>query len=355
MILQQLQEKGQFNIFAGAGISKLPPAYAPIWREMLIDFSGALFSCMKREKWPAVAVSENELEELRKFNFRPETFWQRILNTTSLSFTCEALKVVNLGKPNLNHRIIAELIRRNIVNNVITTNFDEYLDVEMQNTSKVIVNPPDSSQKGGKSVLFKIHGTVSDPESMQFALEHTQALPEWKTKLLNDCLAGRPLLISGYSGYDDDIFPVLRQLVEKLPEVVVIRFPGTSREEPIQRLGDLHNVKIYESNISSEIRDWADKEIRDGHLGPNILLEEVGSVPDLEKHYLKALSKLELPRIPYMLSTLLELAANKPLALKYAYLADDAREDPRYEKYLLNELQYDILMNLGLTRFCRHD
>ncbi len=349
MILRQLQENGQFNIFAGAGISKLPPAYAPVWREMLIDFSGALFTCMKRENWPAVEEIEEDLNELRRFDFRPETFWQRILNNTSLSFICDALKVVNLGQPNLNHRVIAELVRRNIVHNIVTTNFDEYLELELINMSKCVVNSFDIRKQDDKPILFKVHGTVSDPESMQFTLDHTKALAEWKSKFLAECLANRPLLIVGYSGYDDDVMPVLLQLGEKLPEVIVIRYPGSSSQEPIQRLGNLQNVRIIDLNISNEIRDWAEEEAKRGHLRSSMLLDKASSNPDLEGHYLKALSKLTLPTIPYILSTLFELAANSQLALQYAYLADDAREDSRYTKTVSKDLHFRILNNLSLA------
>ena len=43
---------------------------------MQIGFCEALFVKMKSERWD-VFDEEREIEQLRRFNFRPETFWER--------------------------------------------------------------------------------------------------------------------------------------------------------------------------------------------------------------------------------------------------------------------------------------
>jgi len=357
MLIRNLEKHGPFNIFVGAGVSKLPPAYAPVWKEMLSEFSKALFMIMRNEKWPGVGGSEADVDALQRFGFRPETFWERILQQADLSFISGALHIVNLGKPNLNHRTISELVARGVITNVVTTNFDEYLDVVLADCARRVVSPGDlegvfsrGQLQAGRAVYFKLHGTISDSQSLRFTLEHTRRLPDWKAALLSSCLANCPLLIAGYSGFDDDVMPRLFEVATEVPQVVIVCYPGSDPNEPIRDLGHLPHVTIVESDISRELRLWMEQEIRLGHSAAELLedLPSPSAPPSPLDHYLHLLSRRPIPLIPLIVSSLFELAANRDLARKYAWLADDAREDPRYTTTVSRELSRRVLANLSL-------
>ncbi len=331
MLINRIELLDPVNLFLGAGISKQAPAYAPIWREMQIGFCEALFARMKSEKWD-VADTETEIGELRRFNFRPETFWERVLNHTSLEFISSALQIVNRGQPNLNHKVIAELCRQTIVNNIITTNFDEYLDQCLPPHFCRVVLQGDVVSAEAKQIYFKIHGTIRSPESLQFTLQNTKKLPDWKSDLIERCLEGHALVIAGYSGWDDDIMPRLKEIAARIPKIIVLRYPGASKDEPVNSLGQFPQTEFIDTDFSKETQEWYNsrKNILKKHIeDPSSFFAK--KVPDMKGFYGGVADMLAMPVIPYLVSLLFELAANRDFSKKYAWMADDACGDKRYQ------------------------
>ena len=349
MLINQIESMKPVNLFLGAGISKLAPAYAPIWREMQLGFCEALFDRMKLEKWDLKDV-EPEIEALRRFNFRPETFWERILGRTSLKFVSSALSIVNLGKPNLNHTIIAEMCNQGIVRNVITTNFDEYLDNSLPHGFRRIVSQKDLPTANQQRVYFKVHGTISSSESLQFTLQHTKKLPEWKSELLEGCLEGIPLVVVGYSGWDDDLMPRLLGIAAHIPKIIVVRYPGASKDEPVNALAQFSQTEIIEADFSKEIQKWCDQNSKKfekilKHKNPL----SGSKAPDGKSFYSNVLTKLSMPVIPFLASQLFELAANRDYFKRYAWLAEDACDDPRYEGQVSDEFKRQVKVALSMA------
>lgn len=339
MLIEEVVEISPVNLFVGAGISKLPPAYAPIWREMQIEFCEALYSKMKAEKWDVFHV-DNEIEALRNFNFRPETFWERILENTSIEFVTSALGIVNIGQPNLNHLVIGELCQQGVVNNIITTNFDEYLEKTIPSGYTHIFEESSNVSSDAQKQYFKIHGTLSSETSMQFTLKHTKLLPKWKEDMLERSLKKYPLVIAGYSGWDDDIMPTLMKLAQDIPQIILVRYPGSSADEPVLNLAKLSQTKLIETDFSAEARFWANKhateKIKDA--------EDASKSPamteaDLKDFYKITIDKLNVPFVPFLVSIIFELAGNRELTMKYAWLTDDACDDDRYKDQLTNDFK----------------
>lgn len=353
MLIDNLIKKGAFNLFVGAGISKLPPSYAPTWKEMLLDFLKAMFFLMRGENWPESDNYESDLEELRKFDFRPETFWGLIMRDTSLAFVSEALRIVNLGQPNLNHRVISYLVARGIIKHIVTTNFDEYLDVLLKKDTQRVINSDDlkgaidgEGISSAKHIFFKPHGTISDKLSLQFTLEHTKSLPTWKSSFLQRCLVDSPLLIAGYSGYDDDLMPCLYDIAASLPDIVLVCHNPSSTSEPIRRLNQLPQTKTIVCDISEEFRLCAEQnKILNGSYPGSSEVSTQEQPP--HDHYLQALQQLPIPQIPFLLSLLFELAANTERASSYAWLASGACEDARYAPTINKEQSARILSFLA--------
>jgi hypothetical protein len=363
MLVEELSQTGRFNIFVGAGISKRAPASAPVWKELQASFIEALFTLMSNEQWPAAEGNEVHLARLQSYNFRPETFWQHILLQTNIGFVSRALQVVNRGRPNINHQGIAALVTKGLVENVVTTNFDEYLDTLLPHQVQRIVNQSDCKPTlralfhRRNPVYFKIHGTISDAASLQFSLKQTEALATWKAELLSKCLTGQPLLIAGYSGYDDDIMPRLHDIAAQAPQVVVVCYPGSDPGEPIRSLGSLPQVRIVAADIAEAMAAW----LAQSRFSPSSArassdaTSSIATPPRLLDYYLTLLKQLPVPLIPFLVSDLYDLAGNREAAFVFARLADDACADSRYAPTLPEDVYHRVLATLAAHRAASGD
>lgn len=305
---------------------------------------------MKEENWLICDRFENDKVHLEKYNFRPESFWETILNHTSMNLVEQVLQVLNVGYPNLNHRIISYLLANEIICNAVTTNFDEYIEHEInekyyKNNVKIKTNTELHNQCLKSSICstyFKIHGTISNPSSLQFTFSKTRKLIKNQYDFLRACLQCKPLLIAGYSGFDDDIMPLIKELIAELPKVFIIVYPGSNEHEPIQGIQGL-NVKIVEVDINKVILDWTLKQVASKKLSSALLTEKDVNIPSYEHIFKKAIDQLQIPQIPLLLSGLLEDTGNNNLGLSYAKLAEDASVDSRYSNLLTVELKEAIL------------
>ena len=355
-MFQELIKQGPFNLFVGAGISKLPPSNGPLWREMLRDFVDSLFSTMEREGWSVSNTYVQDKSLLWDFNFRPESFWQIVQQQTSIELVCKVFQVLNCGVSNLNHRLIAYLLSKGIIANVVTTNFDEYIDAKIFPATRRIVTSSEMKQIVDESksqpltnCYFKIHGSISMADSLQFTLAHTTMLPTEKAQCLEACISGRPLLVAGYSGNDDDIMPRLREIVERLPAVTFMVHPGTRQDEPIRELArSSATVALKEADINAEFRQWIEREVATGNVPKSILHDRSAKVPVATSLYELAVDTLPMALIPLVISSLFEFTGNIDGALRYANLADDVCEDSRYLDEVSKNLRGRVLRQLSL-------
>lgn len=383
-IIDHLIEAKNFNLFLGAGISKKAPSYAPIWRELLNNFIKGLYKKLEPEHWPALANCQDHIDKLTQFNFRPETFWEFCQVYLSADTIIKFLSVLDIGSPNTNHMLFSYLLFNGYVRNIITTNFDQYIE-QCCPGCDVIRSDVQISHllAGNKSTIrgkvIKIHGCLKEPNSLQFNLKQTANLSPYKQELLHKTLLGSSLLICGYSGYDDDILPVLRKIIPSMEKVVILSYPGSDKNEPVQKLSnEFKNVSIVEVDINEAILEWIIKSqkksqsrfipewlVCNKHKSRHKTIEKwiakngfkfakkEETVQDIQhkcdeinRH---SLQDILFPEIPFFLSKLYNFAGFTKHANSYAILADDAREDRRYAATVSKELEYQIYLNLQNT------
>ena len=336
----KLVQEGPFNVFVGAGISKPAPTCAPLWKEMFRDLAGSMFKRMEREDWPAASAFATDKPQLLSFDFRPETFWELVAAQASLDIVWRTLKVVNSGAPNLNHRLLSLLTSKGIIRNIITTNFDEHIDSCLSGAVRPLITQSQIQQaaveanknRDLKSYYFKVHGTVSMPETLQFTLAHTRQLPADKAKCLEACLAGFPLLIAGYSGNDNDVQPCLFDIIQRVvPRVVLVVHPESRSDQPIRKLTNIgSNINLEGANISSVFTQWV-KDMAPQDPVIAALLNEPQTVTAFPKNnYTNAIETCPVALIPFIISHLFSFSGNYNAALRYAHLCEDACEDSRY-------------------------
>ena len=168
-LFKKLTSIHSFNVFVGAGISRNSPANAPVWREFQQKFIFDLFNRIEQERWFPTKWVEKEKTVLLNHSFRPEQFWEIMQVHTSLELVTNCLESLNQGKSNLCHMVLSRCFENNIISNIITTNFDEYIEKASSNLSNIIIDSSDikkfqicSTSKKSENVLFKIHGSLSN-------------------------------------------------------------------------------------------------------------------------------------------------------------------------------------------------
>ena len=137
------------------------------------------------------------------------------------------LELFSPTNPNPLHQAIAGLVAEGVIEHVITTNYDVNLETACRTICsssrqpQVITTEEEADEVDPhRPAIFKIHGCVaydsrrdpSEARSMVYTLAREGELPAWKRRLLYRLMAGRHLLISGYSGRDFEICPELPRL-----------------------------------------------------------------------------------------------------------------------------------------------
>ena len=137
------------------------------------------------------------------------------------------LELFSPARPNPVHEAVATLIADGIIEHVVTTNYDVNLEAACRaicpasRQPQVIATQREAEGiESFRPVIFKIHGCVehdrnrgpSETRSMIYTLGKEGELPAWKRWLLYRLLAGRRLIVSGYSGRDFEICPELAAL-----------------------------------------------------------------------------------------------------------------------------------------------
>jgi hypothetical protein len=151
-------------IFAGSGLSVLPPAFLPDWR----SFNQAVLEAVKTAA--AVALADDPdaraaLDTLTLDRIPVEAFSDQIVDGFSGADYFSVLDVLDGVATNVNHRALAELAARGALRAIVTTNFDTLIErafrergVALQVFAKTqdFERPPPFEH----CVLYKIHGTV---------------------------------------------------------------------------------------------------------------------------------------------------------------------------------------------------
>jgi hypothetical protein len=132
--------------------------------------------------------------------------------------------------PPLGHEIIAHFINHGLIDHVVSFNFDEYLEVSLDDEigedayewvrSKHIFQKLAEDLEFGTSklptnpLLIKPHGTISYPATIRPTFETVQQFEEEKEDLITRVLtASSAMLILGFSCPDPDFQKVLKNLI----------------------------------------------------------------------------------------------------------------------------------------------
>lgn len=187
------------SFFVGAGISIPPPSSLPSANNIIKDVIEAL--CIE----PELDIYRRDLPKRSlDAGMKMEVLFEIIhnhnanLNALFSMFKC--------NEPNLYHYFIARLIEANLVNYVVTTNFDSLIERASRVNLNVMASEPDHAMRNNRS-LFKIHGTVDKPDTIIAVLQQvSRGLSTNKRQLLKETLENTCIVV-GWSDYDIDLTP----------------------------------------------------------------------------------------------------------------------------------------------------
>jgi hypothetical protein len=123
--------------------------------------------------------------------------------------------------PNPVHLAFVRLAAAGVVRHLITPNYDVGLErafaaAAPETRLGLVRTETEAADLDGGSdpVLFKIHGCATEAfaDTMVFRLTDEAQLEPWKRHTLRTLIAGRPLLVIAYSGFDFEICPELPRM-----------------------------------------------------------------------------------------------------------------------------------------------
>jgi SIR2-like domain len=203
---------------AGAGVSIDVPAGLPSAR--------SLMERTLRHRLAAAIESDDELFHLidrsTSFPTRPGEYlrFEIAMADVDRDVRASILGELQSGSPNANHYALAQLIDAGHI--VITTNFDLHIETayrHLYGRDCAVASRDDdflTAAAARPGVLWKIHGSLSDPETLGATFTAILSQRSARDRWLRDVLEQFDLVVLGYSGSDDlDLIPPLAQTISK--------------------------------------------------------------------------------------------------------------------------------------------
>jgi hypothetical protein len=237
--LQQLWTNEGLTVFVGSFVSAKSPTSLPMAQEMKLGLVRAIWERAK----PVLpsSVRPVRLSQLTRSGFADlplELIVDEVLQRTGIGID-QLLEFMRIAPPNLNHRVLATLLDRGIAS-VMTTNFDELIER--------------SQQPVGRSArLTKLHGTISNPESLVARVGQVGRGRSSTTlrKRTVEGLRHGAVCFLGYSGTDLDIGPILKT-VQTSTVIWLIRPRGAG--ESVLDLSAAHDHLTKVMPVASTVR-----------------------------------------------------------------------------------------------------
>jgi tetratricopeptide (TPR) repeat protein len=251
-VIDFIQQKPVLFIGAGVSFNSGIPTVYPLKKEILKGFN---------------ILDDSEIDEIASMDIPFESFM------SSLQSDCRSIstlyRIYQLGKPNLNHYLVAHLALLGQVKIVITTNFDTLIEqafIKIGNTNfKVYITQKqiknlDFNYKG--TTIIKIHGCVSSKSTIATTLKRVSGFNsfDYRKKVIQHIFCGtnqHRILSMGYSFSDAfDISPAIEHCLNKDTQVYIL--DHTPKENLVHRndvLQEHHPIKKfkYSKKINTNI------------------------------------------------------------------------------------------------------
>jgi hypothetical protein len=229
LIAKSVLAGSKLILFSGAGLSK--SAGIPlgdelrdmVLQESLVDWSKSFPGLRREEITLEMAVSHV----------------CKTLPLKQTSFFSHVMQLMAKAEPSSAHFEIAGAISKGFISDLITTNWDELLEKACRQQKlryRAFARTSQFDKASGlrrrRRQIFpvwivKLHGTVSNPDSIPTHESEVQELPAPKARLIKNLLYGAIVIVVGYSWRDRDILKLFsdEQILENTDIFWVSPFP----------------------------------------------------------------------------------------------------------------------------------
>jgi NAD-dependent SIR2 family protein deacetylase len=206
----------------------------------------------------AVAIKEARTDDLCALAGTLEAWRRRLIEFLSEHYAPASHET----RPQLAYELIAHLIKHRLVDHVISLNFDEVLDAAMDDElgsdgyQLVLPGRLMAKQKTHVPQLVKLHGTISDSDSLRFTLAQTGLLDDAMKRTLNGMLqslpAGRPLHVVslGYGWADPDLCDWLSNTPRRPTSIIAVVKDVRAATAVSQKLAKVPHRTIASSAVT---------------------------------------------------------------------------------------------------------
>jgi hypothetical protein len=240
--VKKLRQSGEpgLVLFLGAGVSVEAPSSCPAWNQLLKMVVSAVEAMHPR------TARLREMLGGALSRIKPEMFCQTLYENLLGDFF-GFLDVLYLGLPNRNHIAIGKLSRTTHIPLILTTNFDVNIEVALRQAGvahelhvgrcprKTLADLRKQSPTFRPVPLIKLHGSIAERSSIVITMRQAgHSLQQDLAETIRWALVSWPVLIVGYSGNDDDIFPEMLSVAREAREVYWVLWDKNSLTDNIK-------------------------------------------------------------------------------------------------------------------------
>lgn len=256
-------------VFAGAGLSVDAPSFCPDWNEfrsmilvaLLRSTAGdGLVETSHQSAFYERLVGGFRVDPTRQF--KPEVFME-LLRDQIGDHVFKVLSILKGGSYNDNHLFLARAAKAGHLNVIVTTNFDQYIEEALTDVGvahKVYSHPSDfvhlsttGDWLGDGVSVVKLHGSLERPDTVRVTLmQAARPLERAKADVLQTILRRSHVLFYGYSGNDDDIYPILHDSHEISLGIIWCLWESSSLSPSIERLLSMYGSRARVLNQKKE-------------------------------------------------------------------------------------------------------
>ena len=219
--------------FVGSGISSDFPSCLPIGNTLSRGIIGAL------------GAHEGDSKQIADSMTLERVLW--MIYPTLFKDTNQAYNVVDTSQENdprtfnLNLYLLANFLIKGKTKAIFTTNQDTLLEEALKFVSKnnfeIIVSKDDYElfdPQIDERYLFKLHGSIDNPDSLTVMLPETSSFPDYKSKIMEHYFSNRYIkLFLGYGGNDIDIWQFIKK---DSGNIIWVLHPGSSPNSRVESL-----------------------------------------------------------------------------------------------------------------------
>lgn len=207
-----------------------------------------------------IDLKDDDASVITRSNMPFEFFIETIRNEVNID---EILDIFSKGEPNINHELIAELIKLGLIKTVLTTNFDQliekalltkglkrekHFDVFSTEEEFGKVNWDDNKIK-----IIKIHGCISNKSNMAITLDNvaSKTICVNRNSIIENFFSDKinqNILILGYSC--SDLFDISPQLKLRKKNGSVVYFVQHTNKESNHKIEEI-TVENYKNPFKS--------------------------------------------------------------------------------------------------------